>query len=390
MRAYGDDLYGGGTYGDTKLELSSITLDGVALDLHGVLADVTIRHGRVGVYDTASPSTAQLVLLGVDQAFTRAFELGELLVVNASDGYIVAPRFTGRLTDGSLVENELTAIAVGNLRVLSGYTVGTTDWPEEKWSQRVTRAFGDAGLASSLVLQMGAFDPLLVARPAATNDPVALGSYLDELAGMVEAAVADLPDGRILVQEVGSRALASVFALDPGEVVRPPEWTIQLPGANVVTVTYGDPDASAELTVEDAASVAAYGPIAVRIDTTLKTSADASTVGTTRLARNAYGHWNIAGAELLAGRRFAIGTPLALTMLPAASPFDPWQPILEGWTDHVFSDGEELDWTMDLALSDPLLSGLTVPWNALPAAITWASVDPALSWREALTLSDFA
>jgi len=136
--------------------------------------------------------------------------------------------------------------------------------------------------------------------------------------------------------------------------------------------------------------VTKYGPIATEIATTIKLLADATTIANTRLTRNAYGHWNINGAELLVGRRLSIGTPLTMTTLPPAAPFDPWQPILEGWTDHVVSDGEELDWTMELALSDPLRSGLTVPWNNLPVTAKWNTINATLAWKDALTLSDFA
>jgi hypothetical protein len=537
------------------LSITSITLDGVALDLADVLADVTIRHGRAGYFDEASPATCTLELLGVDRAFTRPFRLGSLLVVNATDGSTIAPRFTGRLTDATLDLDTLSATAVGRLRELPGYTVGTVDYPEEAWSSRVTRAFREAGLAGTnlvlnpdleastagwvgwspgttqpvlgrsnepqhvksggyalfmtlqntdatpqfamvwgndpapipctagqrfrvrvyasglyglaigvrdngggfagpdnrpdlweaieglhftgyngvqlggiytvppgttsiqlgvgiavpagttyyaaadlwelfpleedvLVLQAGAaFDPVLVARPA---EPVALDTYLGELATTVESAVADLPDGRILVQAIAARTLAGLYALDPAEVAYAPTWEQRLPDSNIVTVGYGDPaaPAPASLTVRDDASVDLYGPIDVAIATTIKSATDAATMGGNRLARNAYAHWTVAGAPLLVGRRLSIGQALELDELPPAAPFDPWTPILEGWTDSIVSDGQELDWTMALDLSDPLRSGLALPWNAVPAGDLWNTINAALQWRDALTLSD--
>ena len=365
------------------LAVSSITIDGAAVDLGDVLADVTIRHGRTGYFDSASPSTCELTLLGVTRAFTRPFRLGALLVVNASDGSTAAPRFTGRFTDSDLELDVLRAIAVGRLRTLSGYTIGAGAYPEETWSSRVTRAFTDAGLASSLVLQVGLFNPTLLARAA---EPVDLAGYLDELAVDVQSAVADLPDGRILVQSLATRTLSTMGLLDPAEVAYAPEWLQRLPGSNVVTVRYGNPEAS--VTVTDAASVAIYGPIAVEISTTLKLLADADTMARNRLARDAYSHWTVPACSLLYGRRFTVGQALELEELPPAAPFDPWTPILEGWTDRIASDGVELVWTMELALSDPLLSGLTIPWQAVPSALHWNTIDPTVAWRDALTLDD--
>ena len=45
---------------------------------------------------------------------------------------------------------------------------------------------------------------------------------------------------------------------------------------------------------------------------------------------------------------------------------------------------------MTLALSDPLYSGVTVPWAAVPATAEyhWNTIDPATDWTEALTLED--
>jgi hypothetical protein len=162
-----------------------------------------------------------------------------------------------------------------------------------------------------------------------------------------------------------------------------------LPDANVVTVTYGD-GGSSSVTARDDASVALYGPIPQTIATALKTVADANAVATQRLSRGAYAHWSTPATSLLYGRRLAIGTPMTLSSLPPAAPYSPWGPVLEGWTDRIVSDGEELVWTMELALSDPLLSGLTLSWNGVPvdAAHRWNTIDQTVAWRDALTLGD--
>ena len=363
--------------------LTTITLDGVPLDFAGVLADVTIRHGRAGYFDTASPSTCTLQLLGVDRAMTRPFKLGSLLVVNS--GAPPAPRFTGRLTDATLELDALTVTAVGALRTLSGYTVGTAAYAEEQWSARVIHAFTDAGLFPILALSTGLFDPVLVARPA---EPVALGTYLDELAAMLEAAVADAPNGNIIVQASGARTLSSLYHLDPAEVAYAPSWEERLPAANIVTVSYGDPSASLSVVEEAARSPALWAPSPAPIAPTFRALPDAQPLGRTRLARTAYAHWPVTAAPLLVGRRLAIGQALELSLLPPAAPFDPWTPVLEGWTDTITSNGDELTWTMELELSDPLASGLALPWNAVPPEVKWNTVDPTLAWRDALVLSD--
>jgi hypothetical protein len=380
--SYGAGVYGAGVYvGTPTLTILAITIDGVPVPLDRVVADVTIHHGRADFFDSASASTCQLTLLGVTRAMMRPFRLGSLLVVTAIDAAGSAPRFTGRFTDGSLLGDSFTGIAVARLRTLSGYTVGTAAYPEETWSARVTRIFGEAGLAAQLVLETGTLDPILLARPI---EPVALSAYLDSLATMLQAAVVDLPDGTILVQALAARSVAGAFALDPAEVQYSPTWAQRLPGGNVVTVTYGEPEAS--VSSSDAASVALYGPITATIGTDFKLAADANQVLQNRLGRDAYAHWTVPSAPLLVGRRLRIGKPVTLSLLPAASPYDPWTAILEGYTDTIVSDGDELAWTMELAMSDPLLSGITLSWNETPPAYKWNTINQTVAWRDALSL----
>ena len=237
----------------------------------------------------------------------------------------------------------------------------------------------------TLALELGPFDPLLVAEPAPSSTRT-LGGYLDELAAMVGAAVADLPDGRILVQAIDSRKIGGAVALDPAEVGYAPEWALRLPGANIVDVTYGEPASSVSAT--DPGSVALYGPIAASVATRFLNAVDAQAVANGRIASGAYSRWTVGDAPLLVGLALKIGTPVTLSLLPPAAPHASWTPLLEGWTDRIVSDGERLEWTMELALSDPLLSGLTLPWNAVPttAAYQWNTINQSTAWRDALSL----
>ena len=43
---------------------------------------------------------------------------------------------------------------------------------------------------------------------------------------------------------------------------------------------------------------------------------------------------------------------------------------------------------MELALADPLLSGLTLPWNAVPTGDKWNTINQTVAWKDALTLGD--
>jgi hypothetical protein len=367
---------------------SALTIDGVALSLDEVLADVAIHHGRSDVNDEPTPDTCQVTLQEVTKPYVDAFKTGVQLVLKVQDQVTLAEstRFTGRVTDASLDVDLLTVIAVGRLSTLGAYPIGgTVDWPAETWSARVTRIFTEAGLAAQLdLIPDPKFDPLLVSRDHLSAGPTTLADYLGFLAPMIGAAVTDTMDGKVRVQAIGARTLGSAVTLPPDLVLYAPAWKQFLPQGNIVTVRYTG-DQSEQVTVRDNASVALYGERPTTIDTTFQNVSDATTRANTRLARAAFPHWNIPEAPVLEGLALQVGAPLVLHTMPEASPFDPWQPIVEGWTDNISRDS----WTMTVALSDPLASGLTLPWNAVPPAdpaYVWNTVDPATDWTEALTL----
>lgn len=356
----------------------SVKVGGVAVDLAGVVADVVIRHGRADVYETAEPSSAQISLLDRDHAYVRAFTVGAALEIATAGPTL---RFKGAITDATLDDDDLTVIGVGPLATLAQYTVGAGAWPSEPWSARVARVFTEAGLAALLRLQVGIFDPTLAARAAGAAQ---MDDYLQGLVPAVGGVVCDTPDGLVLVQALGARNYGSEVVLDPADVAYSPPWEQTLEIYNQVSVVY----AGGTATATDAASVAAYGPHPVSVQTEIANLTDAQTRANELLARAAFPRWKMTQAPLLAPYGLAVGSPVKLTMLPAASPYTTWEPCLEGWTDSI--QGEQ--WHAELALSDPLVSGLVLRWADVPVtpAYRWNTIDPTTRWRDALTPEDLA
>lgn len=217
-----------------------------------------------------------------------------------------------------------------------------------------------------LVLEVGSSDPMVAARAA---DETTLADVLQELAQTVPAAIADLPDGRILVQAVSARARREAISLDPDLVVFAPEWAQSDDVANVVRVEWSG--GTFERT--DPSSVAEYDERApLVLSTLLTTLADVEARSAIELNRRARPDWRIDHAELLElDADLGIGSAVLLTELPAASPRTTHIGMLEGWTDHVEAIAGELEWTMTLSLSPQRLSGHGFRWNELPAGLTW-------------------
>jgi hypothetical protein len=397
--------------------VSSVSIGGVELELEDVLADVVIRHGRGSYDEPPTASTVQLRLRGVDRELSGPFTVGVPIVVSIDEG---VPRFTGTVTDAALDDDELTVIGAGPLSTLSRYTIGADPWPAERWHERVLRAFSEAGVPELVALEfVSDWDPELAARGSAEAppDPVTLLDYLTLLADDLGAAIVDTPDGHVLVQELSARAqtatltwettpptiswtdgactwedatslgaldpsypVRGALVVDPADVLYVPAWEQTLDVENETTVGYGD---QLTVTVDEPASAALYGPLSGSLSTQLEHVADATTRAQERVGRLAFPRWIITAAHLLRGYpELAIGQPVELSDFPPSSPFESWRPILEGWTDTI--DGEL--WTTDLALSDPLLSGVVLLWVTTPLELAWEDADPACDWKDATSV----
>lgn len=397
---------------------TSVTIAGADVPLDVVLADCVIRQGRVSIDDGPVASSTQLRLENVTRAYSRAFTVGVSLAVLVDD----APRFTGTITDAELDDDVLTVIGVGVLATLSRYLIGAGDWPSELWSDRVRRAFAEAGIPELLALESdGDFDPLLVARLGTIDaplEPVTLYDYVQTLANDVGAAVVDTPDGRILVQVIGSRQPSTVVEwqqvprtlawtaalgtwqdatdlanivpdypsgaseIDSSDVLYVPAWAQELTLENETTVTLGDGETTS--TATNAPSVEAFGSYPAAITTELALAADGERRAGDRVERRGFPRWTIPAVTLLRGYELRVGRQVILTDFPPSSPFATWSPVVEGWTDTISGD----DWTTELAVSDPQLSGLLLVWQNVPPALAWLAVPVSVRWLDATELSD--
>lgn len=357
--------------------IERVAIDGTDLDLAAVFAAVTIRHGRASLDDGPIGSTATLSLVDLERPFTSTFLVGVELEIDTTGA---AARFRGRITDASLdpTDGTLAILAVSTLARISGRPVGAGAWPAESWSDRVERAFTEADALAELVLEIGDDDPTLAARAA---EEAKLADVLAELAETVPAAIADRPDGTVLVQAVTARKGVAPVELDPGLVALAPEWAQADDVRNVVRVEWD----GGTVEQSDAASIAAYDerePLA--ITTTLANLADAEARALLELYRRSSPDWVVDRVELLELEPLLeIGAAVLVLEQPAAAPKPAVLGMLEGWTDRLEPDGAgALAWTMDLALSPARLSGYGASWAVIDAGLTWDELAVGLSWNE--------
>lgn len=373
--------------------IGSVTIGGAAIALSDVFASVTIRHGRHSADDAPMASTCSLVLVNVTRELSSGFEVGDELAVLLDDG---SARFVGRITDASLTDAGLSIVATSSLAQAAGRKIGLVDWPEELWSDRVHRVLGEAGLlttwatiagtwgastgtwaapvaAPPVTFEPGDDDPLVAARAAAETT---VGAYLATLLADVPTAIANLPNGSVLVQALSARQELPLVALDPLLVAYVPELAMVDDVTNVVTVKYAG---GASVTATDEQSREDFEDHPLSIETDLVSAADATSRASLAVSRRARPAWLMGSVELLdLEAAVSIGSPVAVGELPAYAPDETYLGLVEGWEDHVEpADGAGLDWRMELLLSDPRLSGYGLLWSTVPVTSTWAEASTA-------------
>jgi hypothetical protein len=353
------------------------------IPLTDALAEITIRHGRETPTDGPTASTCTLILTG---SWPEQIRVGDALALDLEDG---TPRFRGTVTDMALewvdLVGELTIQGAGNVAIVSRAFCGAGDYPAEAWDARVARVMQDAGWSDYVIdTPLPAYQ--MAARAA---DQTTVNAQLDELAATGAAAICDEPSGTILFQALEARQPQASdpppLDLAPDDVAFAPGWVQVLDLVNVADIAYGPIEDSHTVTSRNADSVSRFGERSTRIDSRYASSADASARGGAIVQRRGYPRWALPGVEVFTIITPRIGQAVNLTSLPSPSPLgSEWQPIVEGWIDSQIGN----TWSTTLQLSDPVVSGVSLPWMNLPIDLTWDGVNPACSWSDAYAIEN--
>lgn len=129
--------------------ITSVSVNGTALDLSGIEYRVTVSHGRNDITATPQASDASMTLYGFA---TIPVEISDVVVIQAYG----VPRFTGRVSDLTLThEYHPTALATyvarldvtltGNLSRLGLAFVGDAGYAAQLLDARATAILTDTG-----------------------------------------------------------------------------------------------------------------------------------------------------------------------------------------------------------------------------------------------------
>jgi hypothetical protein len=373
-----------------------VELDGVPIQLDK-LGPVSIRHGRSKPDGQPEPSTVTLttnaeLLPTVGQALT--IELGPDAVAAWGTDPDASPRFVGKVTDSAVIpapgtssrRRRVRVTAVGPKASLGRQLVGDTPWPAELDGARVDRLLA---LASGVTV--GATDSGTVQLRARDVDRQPLLQLLDQAATDAEGLVVELRDGTLAYHDADHRAAAAAaLELTSAQVLWPLSWSQDLQGlVNDLTVGWGASDPQAEVRMTDDASIAVHGLYAAKVSTQLDTEAAAEAYAQLTVARRGRPWWDlpamtlelVRGVPQLAGQLLALEVSdlLQVTGFPTDAPLQLGRLWVEGWTETI----TDKSWTLQLAVTPYGRTGPAARWADVPADLTWADLDPAMSWAGA-------
>ena len=323
---------------------------------------VVIRHGRPNSTVQPDPNTAVLSMTPGSDIPMPIVGQSLRVDVNIATAGIYVTQFTGFITDvvaalaadGRTVA-QIVAVSSG-LGRMGRLKVGAEPWPVEMDGARIAHVLAACASSGVVAGTIDAGTVQFLGRDIDAQNPLELAQkYASEATGML----VDGRDGAVSYHDAIHRdpAAAPMTDVYASEIRTLPQAAMRVGSVmNRVSIGYGQ-EPQAVYSVEDADSIAAYGPIDVYAGTELAATADATSTAETILRLYAVPRWGADTLNLplhsLPQERVAILGQLAPADLlriydmpePMPNPFSTW---VEGVEDSY----SFYEWDRTLLVSD--------------------------------------
>lgn len=399
-----------------------ITVNGVILT-NITLADLQIRSGRTNIYEQPTASYANINLINTDQS-NISIDINDSVTVeikNTSGTFIylyggfvseysktinqtgsvtytqtfsilalgALARLPRQLTqgvltkayDGDQVYSVLSEALFNSWAEVSGGVTWADYDPTTTWANAENVGLGE-------IDQPGDYE--LTSRASSRID---IYSLVTQLANSGLGYVYEDSLGRICYADSTHRsqylAANGYVDLDAEQAIAP-GLRVSARGQDVrnsITITYKN---NAQVSVEDATSIASYGLLAQNFQTSLENGTDATSQANFYLELRSYPQqlleaitYEIGSPDLDNSDRNSllgifIGMPVNLANLPTNMGSN-FQGFVEGWTFQARFNALSVTFLMS-----PISYSLQAfRWNNVPVAETWNTISPTLTWLEA-------
>jgi hypothetical protein len=401
--------------------ITAVTVNGTALDLDGVVYEISVSHGRNDIQSAPQASDARVLLRGFS---TIPAEIGDVIQIDAYS----ESRFTGTVTDITLThgyswqgqENPLLELlCTGHMAKLGYIFVGESGYTGQTLKNRVEAIMTDTGLVNYTNVA-----PYLEQEALANQD----GGYnaltlLTDLGTQVGGTVGDFPDGTVFWESYSSRGYgynpstwldvtdqwqdvpyswADVYqstdgfpttvTIDNDVTIWEPVWKNNLQTVlNDVTVTYGSNSSTNSTDVD---SIALYGRRSTTVATQLQHAGDADDRADEIIRAQAQPHYALQNVQILVhnltnpklGQVLGLlsGSRVQVNDVPPPHPLEDYLGVVEGWTE-VYTPGQHI---LTLSLSDPRYSYAVAQWGQVSGTLTWGTTNASVQWYNVVLPSD--
>ena len=402
-----------------------VKIDGTAYT-SAVLANLTIRSGRVNIYEQAQAGYVSIQLIDTNQTAIPVDINSTLSVEVQNTAGTFIPLFGGNVVDiglevrdvgstlftqtyqilalgalarlpkiittgvipkefdGDQIYDVLFPLLFGQWQSVPGALTWATYDPTVTWANAENTGLGEIDRPGNYELAARSSSVIDVYSLVSALATSGLGYIYEDAQGRIGYAdsthrtVYLAANGYVEVTANHARAAGLRIATRAGDV------------RNNVTIKYGATSSSEE-SASDAASISTYGNLGQIITTTLHNSADATSQAAFYLTLRANPQpifseitYDLTNPELDNSDRDNLlntfmGQPIAITNLPLNMNSGAFQGFVEGWS---FQAGYNT-LSVSLILSPLAYSLRAMAWNEVPITETWSSVSPTLDWENA-------
>jgi hypothetical protein len=390
------------------------------------LAGMTITSGRTNIYEQPQAGYCNLSLLETNESAVN-FEINDAVTIevkktNGSYVYL----FGGFITDLSVevansgstaLSQRINIIAVGALARLARAIYDdnlASDYDGDQIYEVLSGVLFDTWNEVPSALTWATYDPTTTwanAQNSGLGEIDRPGDYeLDSQNGLLDnvysivtklatsglGILREDSQGRIAYDDSTHRAeyLAAngYVDLDGNHATGPGLNVIKRAGdvRNSITISYTS-SGNSSVTDSDATSIADYGQLAASVATTLKNQSDAEDQAAFYLEIRAYPQYELSRITFEIGSpeiddtdrdtllQVFMGLPLNIQNLPANMVGGEFQGFVEGWTWRAGYNRL----TLEMTVSPIAYSLQAFRWNNVPAAETWQTISPTLTWLDA-------
>ena len=372
----------------------SVAIDGVDFSAKTINA-VRITYGRSSYWEQARSGNATVEIVNWDDT-DYGFDINDSLVITVDNASATARTvFTGKVTSvatrmaavGSVKEVSLITIsAVGPFAGMSRKIIGTSGYPKELDSARMTEIFTDAGVTVDVVDSPGIYE--FAAMDAA---PVDAYTEAAKYAGMANGYIYETADGEVGFANESRR---TVEVATSGYMSIPENYILWRSVAsqkalgdvlNEIRLSYKD---NAVVTSSDATSQTLYGLLGASISTELHNSSEAQELADKYVALRRVPRLNVSAftvqldspsvtsANLDAFLQMKMGKPITIAGLPIPLVPTNYYGFVEGWTLAVSRNQAAIS----LITSESSYSIQPTRWQDVSASLAWNAVGATVQW----------